>query len=162
MKKAVLVLMLVSASVFAQEIPDPEFTMRPYLLSGTGLASLESPLVQTNPVNATSFIVQDKQAKSRLKKSGLLTFVIKTEPGIDPADKIKLARADVNKDSRVFTQALSDNTKNNLVENLKLEFIKFREGIYIIKLPPGIEAGEYVFVQFPEKGTPNVTCFGID
>lgn len=167
---AVMALSLVS---FSQNVPSPEFTMRPYMLgSDNTLKNLERVDVQTDMKAKVSgvemfFTAFNSKSDVRISKSAIPRFIIKVEPGTDPANIISLGIGEVKKDKRRFLQS-SQNAKGEARDisttSVKLEFKKISDGLYEIVLP-AMSSGEFAFmpVKIGISDTKvKFSCFGID
>jgi hypothetical protein len=166
-------------SAKAQTIPDPEFSGRPYYLSGNELKPLERADATIDvKVKAMGYggseyyyTVFSKTSPVRFKKDTMPKIVVKIDGSADPAETIVLARVfEQKKDRRRFIKGkmrLGGKTKDVSKYDVRLEFKKIRDGLYELILIGPIELGEYAFMPLENnnsigKTSQKLTCFGID
>lgn len=176
-----LILFLISIYVHAQEIPDPEFTNRPYLLTADNeLKNLERADAQISAKAKalgyggveTSYIVFSAKSEIRFNSANLPRIIIKIEGNVDPADLITMSKAVSKNNKRSFLQGgvgFVGRTKDVSSTYVKLEFKKIRNGVYEIILPTDITSGEFGILPVTDpnslagsKSNIKITCFGID
>jgi len=172
-----------SSTLFAQSLPDPEFSSRPYILeANNNLKGLERADAQIDmKVKGmgyggfeTYYTAFTPKSDVRLSKNVLSKLIIKVERNIDPSEIISLSMAIVKKDRRRFLQgsmALGGKARDVSSSYVKLEFKKIRDGIFEIILPSDIQLGEYAFMPISSGGgnpltaynsKVKISCFGID
>jgi hypothetical protein len=148
----------VSICLWAQEIPDPEFSLRPYYLKANSLENLErvDAVVQTK-VKAMGYGGADSyynaigvQSSVKFTQAESPRFFIKIDDPTDPMDLVVITKGDVKKNERRF-KILSVNgpfgTRSSGTGN-QVKFIckKVREGLYEIVLDGTLTSGEYAFM----------------
>lgn len=164
----------------AQNIPDPEFSGRPYYLSENELKALERTDA-TVDVKSKGMVyggvevfysVFGKISPIRFKKSELPKLIVKIDGSADPAESIMLAKTfEQKKDRRRFiksklTGVISSKSKDISKYDVALDFKKIRDGLYEVIITGQIEPGEYAFMPIASDNSGatkiKLTCFGID
>lgn len=171
-----LILSLFCTQIFAQSVPDPEFSGNPYIVGkDNSLKSLEKVEAQIDIKvkiiggNDTYYTINSPKSDVRFPKNILPKLIIKVDANTDPSDIITLSKAETKKGQRRFLQASVKGpytkAKDVSKTTVKLEFKKIREGVFDIILPNDIKSGEYGFVA-KNSGSGNskikMICFGID
>lgn len=164
---------------FSNNIPDPDFSLRPYYLDGDKLVRLERTegifvLKQKGFYRGTDRFVNAMKPESEIqfKKGNLPRFFIKLDnENADPYDIINLCTADVKRDRRVFvfrSQKMSGKVKDVTDKFINLEFKKIRPGVYEILIDEDLDVGEYGFMPILTESQQSsfinsvkINCFGI-
>lgn len=176
-----LTILFSSAAIYAQDIPTPDYSARPYYLkSGNTLENLErADAASDAKVKGAGFggvemyfSAFGASSPIRFTASALPRMFIKLEPNVDPTESITLAKAEVKKDRRRFLQgsmSMSGAARNTSGVEVKLQFKKIRDGIFEILIPSTIESGEYAFMPMGDQNISitsvtniKISCFGID
>ena len=174
--KALLVVSCFS-SLFAQSVPDPEFSGSPYILAeDNSLKNLEKTEAQVDVKvkiiggNDTYFTISSPKSNLRFSKGALPKLIMKVDGNVDPSDITSLYVAEIKKNQRKFLQGSMGGVYKKARDvsklSVKLEFKKIRDGIYEIILPSDIQSGEYGFIPSSVSTSTNskikIMCFGID
>lgn len=177
-------LFLIGTSAFAQNIPTPEFTGRPYALENGKLAELERVDAQMDQklkgmgyggveIYYTAFT---EKSSIRFSKDQLPKLIISVEKGVDPADGFTIIKGTVKKGKkgkegkrnfRVGNYGMGGSAQSNSDAQILATYKKVKDGVYEIVLPDETEAGEYAFVPngidaMSAGNKMKITCFGID
>lgn len=157
--------------------PDPEFSLRPYLLTSENtLKNLERTdakydvKIKAFGYGGTEmyFTAFTPKSDSRFKGSSLPVFIIKVDGDNDPSEVVKLVKAEEGRrDSRRFLisrNKMMGGASSVQDKYVSLEYKKLRTGIYQIMLPDKLPAGEYAFVpvNLKESMDVKISCFGVD
>ncbi len=172
---------LLSVNIFAQKLPEIEFTGRPYVLTENGeLENLERADAQVDiKVKAlgyggseTYYTVFSPASSINFAKNNLPKIIIKLEGNVDPAEVVVLSKAIVKKERRRFLQgsnSLVGKARNISDSFISLDFKKLEEGVYQIMLPENMEAGEYGFMPVINNGKSllgnsmvKINCFSVE
>ncbi|HRG58342.1 MAG TPA: hypothetical protein PK323_05245 [Bacteroidia bacterium] len=173
-----LICVLFFGKIFSQNIPEPDFSSRPYVLAADNtLKNLERVEAQGEVKIAgvgkfdMFYTVFQPKSDVRFSKGALPMFIIKIEGNLDPADVISISIAKVKKDRRKFQLSSYKIGQARDISDtyLKLEFKKIKESIFEIILPDGIKPGEYAFMPIEATDNQNnstnkvkLMCFAID
>jgi hypothetical protein len=155
---SVLFFILVSICSWAQEIPDPEFSLRPYYLKANSLENLERvDAVAQTKVKAMGYGGADSfynaigvQSSVKFTLAESPRFFIKIDDQTDPMDLVVIAKGDVKKNERRF-KILSVNgpfgTRSSGPGNqVKFTCKKIKEGLYELVFDQPLPIGEYAFM----------------
>jgi hypothetical protein len=163
----------------SDNIPDPEFTNRPYYLDGKNLERLERVegifvKKQKGIYRGTDEFVNAMKQESQIQfeKGNIPRIFIKLNSDkIDPYDIINLEVAKIKKDRRTFiyrSQRLSGKVKDVTGNLISLEFKKIRDSLYEILIEEDLEQGEYGFMPIQTESTSQsytnsvkMNCFGV-
>lgn len=175
---ALFVAALMGAPAIAQTIPDPEFTLRPYVLAADGtLRDVEraDATVDYKYINGgyggakTYYTAFSGKSTVRFPSATPPRLFIRVEGGVDPSDLILLSIGETHKDRRRFlvgNSSLYGKARDVSDSFIKMEFRKVRDGVYELVLPTGIAPGEYAIMPVSDGKTSSTTtkisCFGID
>ncbi|UPT68015.1 MAG: hypothetical protein M0D57_04965 [Sphingobacteriales bacterium JAD_PAG50586_3] len=159
-------------------LPNPEFSGRPYYVSGSELKALEradaTVDVKVKGMGyggmETYYTVFGKTSSVRFKKAEMPRLVVKIDGSADPAESIVLARTfELKKDRRRFIKGkskLGGKSKDISKYDVALDFKKIGDGLYEITITGALEPGEYAFMPIlSDNGGANkikLTCFGVD
>ena len=173
MKSSLLIFLALTicSTLMSQDIPDPEFSDRPYFLKENGLMSFERTdgtlEAKTSMKGMETFYAAFK-AKSgvRFQVTSLPKMVIKTEGNADPAELFTVVKGNVTKDKRSFIQRKTDR-KNIAMDirefQIKTTFKKIRDNVYEIIFDNALTPGEYALLPSTESNLKiKISCFGID
>jgi hypothetical protein len=170
-----LCLIILSSSSIAQDIPDPEFAGRPYVLKDNALSDAEradGDLGADAGMKGmvTFYTAQTGKSTVRFSAATPPTFIIKVEPGTDPSEIFTVFRGEAGKKTRKFIVRKTDGKMvakdiSDLI--VKVSFKKVRDGIYSLTFDSGITPGEFAVVSTKDSGGATqmkckLTCFGID
>lgn len=161
-------------------IPEPEFPLRPYYLDGNELTKLERAEANFAIKQKGIYRGQDKQVQIMKEESPIQFikgnlprfFISIDDPDIDPYDVIDLCRADrIGKGRRNFTYAgtkYGGRVKDVTGKLVHLEFKKIRKGLYEIIVEDELKQGEYAFLplfnnsqSLSSTNSIKANCFGI-
>lgn len=163
----------------SNDIPEPDFTLRPYYLNGNKLERLERTegifvTKQKGFYRGTERFVNAMKPESEIqfKKGNLPRFFIKLEnEKADPYDLINLCIGDVKKDRRIFifrSQKMTGKVRDVTDNFIDLEFKKIRDGLYEIIIDEELDVGEYGFLPIPTEAqsasfvnSVKINCFGV-
>lgn len=162
------------------DIPNPEFPLRPYYLDGNELLKLERSEANFAIKQKGVYRGQDKQVQVmkeesvlQFDKNNLPRFFISIEDSdVDPYDVIDLCKADrIGKGRRNFTYAgtkYGGRVKDVTGKLMQLDFKKIRKGLYEIIIEQSLEQGEYAFLplfnnsnSITSTNSIKANCFGI-
>ena len=161
----------------AQEIPDPEFSLRPYFVKGNLLenleradASVETKLKALGYGGAEAFFaVMGLKSSVRFQTGALPTIIIKTEDNSDPADIVVITKAEFKKDKRRFkaakVAAFGVKPKNISDSQVKISFKKVREKLFQLIFEGPLPPGEYALLPTHSSSSAagiKISCFGVD
>jgi hypothetical protein len=164
----------------AQEIPEPDFSQKPYYIKEEKLSEFEK-------VDATLerkvkgmgnggvefyYSVPDLKSSARFAASAVPKIIIKTEDNSDPTEAILVCVGEAKKDNRRFksfkmgtfggTKGISDN-------RIKIAVKKIRDKVFEITIDQVLPAGEYAILPYSKDATAmamtagvKVSCFGVD
>ena len=177
---SMLFLLTSTMELRAQDIPEPDFSQKPYYLKDGKLsefektdASLERKVKGMGYGGVEFFYsVEGIRSNSRFTPTSFPKIIIKTEDNGDPTDAILVCVGETKKDSRRFksfkmgtfggTKGISDN-------RIKLTVKKLRDKIFEITIDQTLPAGEYAILPYSKDATAmaitagvKVSCFGID
>ncbi len=170
---------LIGTSAFAQKIPTPEFTGRPYALENNTLSELERVDAQHEQKHKMMgyagveiyYTAFTPSSTAQFSKTKLPKFVISVEKGVDPADAFTLIKGKVKKGKRSFLISTMQGTftkaKSTNEVQVTVTYKKIKDNLYEIILPDNIETGEYAFVpngtdEMSAGNKMKITCFGIE
>lgn len=179
-----VIMFLIGTSAFAQKVPTPEFTGRPYILENGKLSELERvDALMDQKLKGLGYggveifyTVFTEKSPVRFSKDSSPKLIISVEKGVDPADSFTIIKGKVKKGKkgkegqrnfRVGNYGTGGTTKSNSEVLVTATFTKIKDGLYEIILPENIEAGEYAFVPNGTEAMSagnkmKITCFGID
>ncbi|MFN8237701.1 MAG: hypothetical protein U0T77_05985 [Chitinophagales bacterium] len=164
----------------SNNIPMPEYPLRPYYLDGNSLKQLERSESSVDiKVKGAGYGGHDRfltafdpESRIQFKEGNLPRLFLSTESKtIDPYDVISLCKAITQKDRRRFKIGSSKlfggarDVRDNIIS---LEFKKIHDTLYEIIIPEKLEVGEYGFLPILEGDSNYMTsksvkinCFGI-
>lgn len=161
-------------------IPDPEFPLRPYYLDGNELVKLERAEANFaakkkgvyRGVDMQVQIMKEESPIQFLKNNLPRFFVVINDEDTDPFDIIDLCKADrIGKGRRNFTYAgkkYGGRVKDVTGKLVSLDFKKIRNGLYEIIIDQELEQGEYAFLplfkndqSLSSTNSIKANCFGI-
>ncbi len=164
----------------SNNIPDPEYPLRPYYLDGKKLIQFERSESSVDmKVKGAGYGGHDRfltafdpESRIQFKEGNLPRMFISTESkSIDPYDVISLCKAITQKDRRRFKIGSSKmfggarDIRDNIIS---LEFKKIHDTLYEIIILGKLEVGEYGFLpilegdsNFMTSKSVKINCFGI-
>ena len=161
-------------------IPEPEFPLRPYYLDGNNLVKLERAEANFvakakgiyRGVDLQVQIMKEESPIQFLKNKLPRFFVVINDDDTDPFDVIDLCKADkIGKGRRNFTYAgkkYGGRVKDVTGKLASLDFKKIRNGLYEIIIDQELEQGEYAFLPLfkndqglSSTNSIKANCFGI-
>ena len=161
MKKEILITLLVLSSinfVYAQ-IPEPDFTNKPYYLQE------DNTLKKFETINAVVdvkmkgmgyggveyyFTAFSKTSTTKFNVKGLPSFVIKVEEGIDPEDFLTLVKGKIKRKKRLFIQGsmnMMGGARDVSKSIIPITYKKISKDYYKIILEKDLEIGEYALIR---------------
>lgn len=177
----VFIFFMIQNILFAQELPEPDFTEIPYYLNGGKLNALKK--VETSlskrakgmgygGVETFYEVVGDK-ASDRFNSEVPISFVIKIEDNRDPSENFSVVIAEIKKNKRLFVTGKIATVfgSNNLKidRRIPISFKKIRDRIFEIDFPKSLSIGEYAIIPTQKNGSMvsgsqsiNIYCFGVD
>ncbi|MBK9328169.1 MAG: DUF4377 domain-containing protein [Sphingobacteriales bacterium] len=161
-------------------IPEPEYPLRPYYLDGNTLIQFErSESSFDMKVKGAGYGGVDRfltafspESKIQFKDGNMPRIFISTESkSIDPYDVISLCKAITQKDRRRFkigSSKMFGGARNVSGNIIPVEFKKIRDTLFEVIIPEQLEVGEYGFLPIMEgesniltSKTVKINCFGI-
>lgn len=175
-------LVLIQFSTYGQEIPNPDFAKRPFILTEDNELTDFERLVAVVDYKIKGlgygggelyYTVNPGRSLKRYPLSNLPRFIIKTEPNQDPSEVIYLSKAyEVDaKKRRFITAKITMLGKSKEVDKqfIAIDFKKLANDIYEIIIVDPIGNGEFAFIPFDTAqssrnmgGKVFINCFGID
>jgi len=175
-KPLILICLLVLSNLsIAQDIPEPEFAGRGYLLKDNAITDLErvdGDLGAKAGMKGmeTFYTVQAGKSSTRFAASAPPTFIVKVEPGTDPAEAFTVFRGEGGKKNRTFIVRKTDGKMvakdiSDLIA--KVSYTKVRDGVYTVSFQGALAPGEYAMIATKDSGGGTqmkckMSCFGID
>jgi hypothetical protein len=185
--KTLLIHTLASLSSFVycnaigQEVPEPEFTQKPYYLKDGKLNAFEaSEGVQKAKSKSMgyggteiSYEVPGLKSPARFNSS-TFRIIIKTEGSSDPSESFIIVTAEAKKDTRRFITGTIGGTfknKSGPENRIKISAKKIRDKVFEIAPVNEVPAGEYAIVPYIKEANMvaaagnaplKMYCFGID
>ncbi len=173
-------LLLVSIRTQAQDIPEPEFSNRPYFLKDSILISFErvdaSAKAKVKALgyggSETFLTVEGLKSSTRFVSKSLPRIFIKFEENLDPADRVSVMVAELKGSDRRFKTMKMGGIYSYKIENVTdnkvlVTYKRIRANIFEV-IFPDIPRGEYAFLSSGEYTTnaamPQIklNCFGVD
>ena len=165
MKRLFLLGALFTALYTSAQSTIPEFKNKVmFVQSASSLAELDKADMNTDlhtnmgGHSEVNIVANGKSAS--ITHSGAPTdkYVVKIEPGIDPANVVELFKFDVGKKNRKILVAEMSMGKDKTVEltKAKISFTKVADGVYEITSAAQLESGEYCFIV----SRPNISIMG--
>ena len=167
------------------DIPDPEFSMRPYIRDNGGkLKDLDRTDVMQE-IRVKNFAgASDKEGTNttclapgltstvRFKKGNIPPMFIKVKKDLEATDVICVVKAEIKKDIRRFhaTSATAGGVLyNEQKDTIKPMFRKLAPGVFQVDFPANFGPGEYAFVSIivdadatNYSSKTKISCFGVD
>ena len=149
----------------AQNMPTPEYKDKVMFVDANNkLAELEKTDMSTNlhtnmgGHSEVNIIANGKAAALQHSGSPADNYIVKIEPGVDPANVVELFKFDEGKKNRKILVAEMSMGKDKAVEltKAKIVFKKISDGVYEINTTAQLESGEYCFTV----SRPNISIMG--
>lgn len=169
-----------TGSLEAQDIPEPDFSQKPYYFKDGKLnefektdASMERKMKGLGYGGLEFFYsVAGLKSSARFTQGTIPKIIIKTEDNSDPTEAFLLCVGETKKDSRrfkSFKMGAYGGSKGITNNRIKLAVKKIRDKVFEITIDQVLPAGEYAILPYSSEGTAmatttgiKVNCFGID
>ena len=174
------IFILVSSQAKSQDVPEPDFSQKPYFLVDGKLinmektdASLEKKMRGMGYGGVEYFYsVAGNRSSSRVTASSIPKIIYKNDDNSDPSESILVCIGEPRKGSRRFSSfrmSAFGSSKGVLDNRIKLTVKKIRDKIFEITIDQPLSPGEYAVLPY-SKGTTmtvvttgtKVNCFGVD
>jgi hypothetical protein len=153
-----VITLLLTTSIFnvsGQDIPTPEFTMRPYFIKNGTLNSLErsNQEMTKTKIKAMGYggyeistTIPNPTSNIRFKSTDSIAFIVKVDDGIDPTEVFVVQKGIVKSKERQFKDFNGGSilVKSETGVGVSTEFKKLAPNIYLLTFPKQLEAGEYI------------------
>ncbi|MBS1950996.1 MAG: hypothetical protein JST37_08335 [Bacteroidetes bacterium] len=174
------IFILVSSQAKSQDVPEPDFSQKPYFLVDGKLinmektdASLEKKMRGMGYGGVEYFYsVAGNRSSSRVTASSIPKIIYKNDDNSDPSESILVCIGEPRKGSRRFSSfrmSAFGSSKGVLDNRIKLTVKKIRDKIFEITIDQPLSPGEYAVLPYSKgmsmtvitTGT-KVNCFGVD
>lgn len=166
MNKCILTLLtiLLTGSLNAQSVPDPEYSSRVYYLDEDGtLKDLERGRASVDIKvkgmgyggSEIYFTVFNAASTKAFESDGMPRMFVELQGDVDPNEVVILGRAEIKRDRRRFLQAdmaLGGRARDTRDAYIPLDFTRIRGELYEVEFPEGIRPGSYAFMPIGESG----------
>jgi len=169
------------ARSIAQDIPEPDFSQKPYYLKDAALQEFEkvdSPMsIKIKGMGYGGFEISFSAAglMSPIRFAANVTpvIIVKMEDNRDPSEVFTLLMGDIRKDRRRFVTgkigAFFGNSKSNNQKEITISAKKLRDKVFQITFEGSLQPGEYAIIPDQkhismETGSQmiKISCFGVD
>jgi hypothetical protein len=182
----ILLLLFITGMVSAQEIPEPEYSMRPYYLDNEKLITFEKVKAELDMKvkglgygGYVSYLTAfEKSSSVRFTTNDIPRIFILIEGKVDPEDIVSVFRQTKRKrkkDRRRFkhsSRALGGKVRDVSDNQIPYEIKRVRDNIFEISFDKVLEPDEYAIVAVAASDNQNpfalgsttqkIYCFGID
>jgi hypothetical protein len=178
---ASLFLILISLNLNAQDIPEPDFSQKPYY-------SKDGKLQEFEKVDAPmgtkakgmgyggveiSYSATGLKSPVRFAAGVIPVFIIKMEDSSDPSEVFTVLMAEIKKDRRRFVTGkmgtMFGDNKSNSQKKIMTSSKKIKEKVFEITFSEPLQPGEYAIIPDQKNITMaagsqeiRISCFGID
>ncbi len=172
--KLLLLFLIISTSTTAQEIPNPEFTMRPYFITDGQLENFEKVKAQIDIKvkgmgyggSETYLTAFNEESSIKFESNKIPKIIIKIEGDEDPEDYISILKSTKKKKLikfnkkkkkegrrrfKVASRAMGGKVRD--VSNSEITFVikKIKGNIYEIIIDTELETGEYAIIPIQQS-----------
>ncbi|MFN8889857.1 MAG: hypothetical protein ACK5WF_20540 [Cyclobacteriaceae bacterium] len=182
MRKLLLFIFGLSIYQFStgQDVPDPDFSLRPYyLLEGKLLdfekadASFEKKIKALGYGGAEIYYsVNGQKSTVRLNQNSTLKIIIKLEDNSDHAERFHICIGELKKSNRKFASfhySTLGGFKPIIEKRIQLTSRKIRDKVFELSLEKPLPTGEYAIFSYSTEDLgvainsgARIACFGID
>lgn len=183
MRKTLALLWLVTISLpsNAQNVPEPEFSQKPYYLKDDKLYELEKVVapMETKAKGMGYGGVEISYSAPELKSTVRFTsgtnpvIIIKMDDGSDPSEVFSILKADIKKTKRRFVTgkmgAIIGGNTSNRQKAITFSVRKLRDKVFELTFLETLQPGEYAIIPDQKNitmatGSQSIkfNCFGID
>ncbi|HEV8511988.1 MAG TPA: hypothetical protein VGQ59_01860 [Cyclobacteriaceae bacterium] len=179
--KSALLFLLIIFSPTLQDIPEPDFSLRPYFLKEDKLNEFErvdavfESKAKGMGYGGVEISYAAEGLKSAVRFTSLLAprIIIKMEDNSDPAEGFAVFMAEIKKDRRRFVtgkmgSAFGSNKSNN-EKRVQISAKKIREKVFEISFQQNLSPGEYAIIPSQKNMSMSagsqsmkMSCFGVD
>jgi hypothetical protein len=166
-----LLFFLIGIFALSQDMPDPDFTVRPYYVDGNDLKAFEKTeaTIETKTKGLgyggfdVFYAVPGTKSTVRFSQGIFPKVIVKMEDGGDPSESFFISSAsDIKKDRRRFKSSKVGgvfNKSTDVKERIKFSAKKIRDRVYELIPEAPLIPGEFAIVNTLLM---KVYCFGVD
>lgn len=176
----ILTLTTICINSVAQEIPEPDFSQKPYYLKDGKLFEFEKVEASLGTKAKgmgyggveISYSAEGQKSPVRFPSSSALIIVVKMEDNSDPSDGFTVLLGDVKKNGRRFVtgkMGTFGGLKSNNANRISISSRKLREKLYEISFSQPLQPGEYAIISNQKSvsmanagQSVKMNCFGVD
>ncbi|CAN5439028.1 hypothetical protein BH09BAC3_BH09BAC3_35990 [soil metagenome] len=169
------------SSLSAQEIPEPDFSLKPYYLLDGKLIEFEKVELSMGTKSKgmgyggveLSYSADGLKSPTRFVSGTVPKIIVKSEDNSDPSEGFSVLMGEIKKDRRRFVTgkvaALVGSNKSNSEKRITISAKKIRDKVFEITFGQTLQSGEYAIIP----NTKNISlatgsmaikinCFGVD
>lgn len=156
----------------AQEVPEPDFAMKPYFYIDGKLTELEkvdaslSKKIKAMGYGGVEFdyAVGENKSSIRFKKDLMPRIIIRSDDNSDPTEYLMLSKGESKRKSRSFKgfkMGMVGNTKPLVSDRIKIFVKKVKDKVYEFSFEQPLDIGEYAFIPLNSNSTMQSMTTGI-